>query len=256
MILIKLGGSIITDKTQYRTFNGDAVRRLCKEIKDSGAETMIVHGAGSFAHVLAKKHSLRDGFVSEEQVPAVAKVQYDARELNLLVVNELLHAGIPAVPIPPGSCFMMDNGRLMLDDPEVLLSASRIGIMPVTFGDVVFDRSTGFNICSGDQMMEVLCDVFDPELVVFVSDVDGLFDKDPKSDPDARLLTEVTSELLRGVSSDSTVDDVTGGVRAKVEAMLRMTTPKRDCVLLNGAVEGRLYSLLKGEKVISTKVKG
>ncbi|MCL2032456.1 MAG: isopentenyl phosphate kinase [Methanomassiliicoccaceae archaeon] len=256
MILIKLGGSIITDKTQYRTFNGGCVRRLCKEIRDSGESVIIVHGGGSFGHVLAKEYALQNGFADFGQVPAVARVQYDMRELNLMVIGELLNAGIPAASVPPGSCFMMDNGKLILDDPEVLLSASHLGIMPVTFGDVVFDRSKGFGICSGDQLMEVLCALYNPKRAVFVSDVDGLFDKDPKKNPDAKLLTEVTSELLNKISSESGADDVTGGVRAKMEAMLRMTSPERDCVLVNGSVEGRLYSLLKGERVISTTVKG
>ena len=256
MILIKLGGSVITDKTQYRTFNKTAISRLCREIKNSGVDTVIVHGGGSFGHVLAKEYGLQSGFRDPEQVPAVARVQYDMRELNLMVIKELLDAGIPAMSVPPGSCFMMDNGKLILEDPKVLLSASRLGIMPVLFGDVVFDKSRGFGICSGDQIMEILCGLFRPERVVFVSDVDGLFDKNPKTNPDSKLFTEVTKELLEKISSNSNVDDVTGGVRAKMESMLRMTSSERDCVFINGSVEGRLYSLLKGERVISTTAKG
>jgi len=256
MILIKLGGSVITDKTQYRTFNVETIHRLCAEIKESGADTIVAHGAGSFGHVIAKEYSLQNGFTDPKQVSAVARVQYDVRELNLMVINELLSAGIPAVSVPPGSCFMMDNGKLLLNDPDVLLSASELGIMPVMFGDVVFDKSKGFGICSGDQIIEVLCKLYDPEKVVFVSDVDGLFDKDPKTNPTAKLLTEVTSEILASVSSESDIADVTGGVRAKMEAMLRMSSPERDCVLVNGTVNGRLCSLLKGDKVISTAAKG
>ena len=104
--------------------------------------------------------------------------------------------------------------------------------------------------------MEILCGIYSPERVIFVSDVDGLYDRDPKSNPDSKLLTEVTSELLEKVTGDSTVDDVTGGVKAKMEAMLRITTPERDCVLINGSVPGRLYSILKGEKIISTTARG
>ena len=256
MILIKLGGSVITDKTQYRTFNRDTVRRLCKEIKDSGKDVVIAHGAGSFGHILAKEYSLQNGYRRPEQVPAVARVQYDVRELNHMIIRELLDAGIPAISIPTGSCFMMDNGKLILDEPDILLTASEKGIMPVMFGDVVFDKSKGFGICSGDQIIEVLSKIYEPERVVFVSDVDGLFDDDPKTNPGAKLLSEVTSDILKKVSSSSTVDDVTGGVRAKMESMLRMTSPERDCVLVNGSVPGRLCSLLKGERVISTTAKG
>ncbi|MDR1404794.1 MAG: isopentenyl phosphate kinase family protein [Candidatus Methanoplasma sp.] len=256
MILIKLGGSIITDKSQYRTFNRYAVSRLCGEIKNSGESVLMVHGAGSFGHILAKKYSLQDGLTDFGQVPAVARVQYDVRELNLMVIKEMLNAGIPAMSVPPGSCFMMDNGKLTVGDSEIIRSALHMSIMPVMFGDVVFDRSTGFGICSGDQIVEVLCRIYSPKKVVFVSDVDGLYDTNPKSNPNSNLLTEVTSEILGRISDESSVDDVTGGVRAKAEAMLRMTAAERDCILVNGSVPGRLYSSLKGERVISTTARG
>ena len=48
MILIKFGGSVITDKAEYRKFNKETVARLADEIKRSGQEVIIVHGAGSF----------------------------------------------------------------------------------------------------------------------------------------------------------------------------------------------------------------
>ncbi|MCK9322900.1 MAG: isopentenyl phosphate kinase [Candidatus Methanomethylophilaceae archaeon] len=256
MILIKLGGSVITDKTQYRTFNQECVSRLFDEIKKSERGVLIVHGAGSFGHVIAKQYSLQNGLVDFGQIPAVAKVQYDVRELNSMIIAELLKKGIPAVSIPPGSCFIMDNGKLIIKDPEVMLAFSHLGLMPVLFGDVVIDRKKGFGICSGDQIMEILCDLYKPEKVIFVSDIDGLYDKDPKNNKDAKLIDEVTSEKLENINSYSNIDDVTGGVRGKMEAMLRISTERRDCVLINGTVPDRLYSLLKGDKVISTIAKG
>ncbi|MDR3282971.1 MAG: isopentenyl phosphate kinase family protein [Candidatus Methanoplasma sp.] len=257
MILIKLGGSVITDKTQYRMFDRECASRLCRELADSGKRAVIVHGVGSFGHVVAKAHSLQDGFSGlPGQAFAAATVQHDVRDLNSMVVKELLSAGVLAFPVPPGSCFMMDGGVLDVKDAEVLTSAFRLGMTPVLFGDVVLDRRKGFGICSGDQIMEALCDVFDPEKVVFVSDIDGLYDMDPKKHAAAKLIEEVTAESLERVDSKMSVDDVTGGVRGKMEAMLRISTPERECVLVNGAVPGRLRSLLKGERVISTTATG
>lgn len=256
MILIKLGGSVITDKTQYRTFNKERVARLCSEIKESGHKVLIVHGAGSFGHVLSKRHAIQDGYVSDEQIPVVAEVQYDVRDLSGMVVKELLDAGIPAVSVPPGSCFVMDDGELVSDDTEVIERLMNTGIIPVLFGDVLMDRVKGFGICSGDLFMEVLADLFDIQKVVFVSDVDGLFTADPKINKDAELIETVDMDVLESIKSESNIDDVTGGIRSKMEAMLRMSTADRDCVLVNGTVEGRLGSLLRGENVISTTAKG
>jgi len=256
MILIKLGGSVITDKTQYKRFEKERVSRLCSEIKRSGKDVMIVHGAGSFGHVLAKEYKLNDGLIDFGQISAVTQVQHDVRELNSMIIEELLRVGIPALSIPPGSCFVMDKGKLIVENTEVLKASSHLGIMPVTFGDVVLDRSKGFGICSGDQLMEVLSNIYKVDRVIFVSDIDGLYDSDPKTNKNAKLIPEVTSEILKNVRSDSKVDDVTGGVRAKMESMLRMSNEQRECVLINGSVPDRLYSLLKGETVTSTVAKG
>ena len=100
--------------------------------------------------------------------------------------------------------------------------------------------------------MELMATLFKPERVVFVSDIDGLYDKNPKMHGDAKFIHEVTEEVMNNVDSEEDVADVTGGVRNKMEAMLRMCGPGRDCVLINGTVPGRLQSLLKGEEVTCT----
>ena len=256
MILIKFGGSAITDKSRYRTFNAELVRRLCREIKESGERVIVVHGAGSFGHVIAKEHNLNDGFKERSQIPAVAQVCYDVRDLNSMIIKELNDAGLPAISVPTGSCFMADDRRLIISDASILASMFDKGIMPVMFGDVVMDRVQGFSICSGDQIMELLTKIFHPSKVIFVSDIDGLFDKDPKTNPDAKLIETVTNETLRNIETGSTVADVTGGVRGKMETMLRMCSRGCDCVLVNGTVEGRLLSLLKGEDVPCTIARG
>jgi isopentenyl phosphate kinase len=173
-----------------------------------------------------------------------------------MIIAELLSNSVPALSVPPGSCFVMDDGKLIADNTEAILSASRLGIMPVLFGDVVFDRRKGFGICSGDQIMEVLCDIYNPELVIFVSDIDGLYDKDPKKDKKAKFIAEVTTKNLNNIDSRISVDDVTGGVRGKMESMLRISTSDRKCVLVNGTIPDRLYSLLNGETVTSTVARG
>lgn len=256
MILIKFGGSVITDKSRYRTFNQECVRRLCREIRESGEEAIVVHGAGSFGHVIAKEKHLNDGFQSKDQIPAYAQVCYDMRELNSMIVRELNEAGLPAVSVPTGSCFTMKNRKLTVKDDSVLKGLFKLGIMPVTFGDVVLDSELGFAICSGDQIIEVLTAMFRPSKVIFVSDVDGLYDDDPKKNPNAALIERVDRRTLENARTDITVADVTGGVREKIESMLRISSNGCECILMNGTKEGRLLSVIKGEKVPCTAAKG
>ena len=256
MIIVKLGGSVITDKTEYRTFRHDIVSRLAKEIADSGKKVLIVHGAGSFGHIVSKENDLMNGYKDPAQIPAMARVMADTRELSAMVVEELLKVGIPAVSVPPGSCFVLEDGRLAIENDEVITRLLDLGIIPVMFGDVCTDRKRKFSIVSGDQIMERLCQKLDPEMAVFVSDVDGLYDRNPKNDPKARMYGLVTRETMSEIDMSSDVDDVTGGIRGKMESMLRMTNSKRKCILINGNAPGRLLSLLKGEIVTCTTAEG
>lgn len=242
----------MTDKTQYKGFHGDVVSRLCREIGESGKDVIIVHGAGSFGHVLAHDNRLAEGIPGGGSPQALAEVSRDVRELNIMVTERLLEAGIPCISIPPSSCFRMSDGRLYHTDLTVMRSYMDLGLVPVTFGDIALDDKRGFGICSGDQLMEVLAEEFSPERVVFVSDVDGLFDRDPKACADARLIREFDATTLEGIPRESSVKDVTGGLHGKMESMLRMCGKSRDCVLVNGSVEGRLLSLLKGRDVDCT----
>ena len=269
MILIKLGGSVITDKTSYKVFRKDVVSRLCREIKDSGKDVIIVHGAGSFGHMIAKEYELQKGHIRKDQPEGIVKVLRDTRELNTLVVSELNDAGIPSVSVPTGSCFIMDDGELLMDDnklfmndgklqtdhAEILRRYTDLGIVPVMMGDVVLDRKKGFGICSGDAIMKCLSDIFKPDKVIFVSDVDGLYDRDPKITKDAKIIANVDDNVLSKVPSETTVADVTGGVHEKMRTMLEMCSDGRECILVNGTVDGRLNSLLKGEEVVCTRAK-
>jgi len=255
MILIKLGGSVITDKSKYKAFKQEQTARLCKELAASGKGFILVHGAGSFGHMISKQYSLQHGLKDFGQIPAVAQVQHDVRELSLKVVEELMKVGVPAVSVPPGSCFVMDNGRLVVKDDEAIRGLAHIGVMPIMFGDVVADRHKGFGICSGDQAMEVLAKIFRPSKIVFVSDVDGLYTADPKKDSDAKFIEYADSSMLDNIDSELQVADVTGGIKGKIEEMIRMCGDDSECILVNGTVPGRLEALLKDEEVPCTKVR-
>ena len=67
MFIVKLGGSVITDKSRENSFKQEIANRLSREIKNANKKSIIIHGAGSFGHILAKKYNLDQGFKSDEQ---------------------------------------------------------------------------------------------------------------------------------------------------------------------------------------------
>ena len=85
--MIKLGGSLITDKRTENTVNREAVDRVAEaiaEIVNLGYSVILVHGAGSFGHILAKKWSIDDGanpVISVKQREAIAQIRTNMIEL-------------------------------------------------------------------------------------------------------------------------------------------------------------------------------
>jgi isopentenyl phosphate kinase len=255
VILVKLGGSVITDKSRLRAFRKSACERLAGELRPALREGLVVvHGAGSFGHIMAKKHELHKGFKKRSQLEHVAGVQRDVRELNLRVLESLIDNGISAVSMPPAASSTFDGGAVTSFCDEAYSSLLGLGLTPVTFGDVVPDESMGFSICSGDLMMLELAKSFRPRLAVFCADVDGVFDKDPKLHRDAELLREVDSSVLARFSGRSVNDDVTGSMKGKLERMLAISSHCEKCMIVNGNVRGRLESAVRGRNVPSTAV--
>jgi isopentenyl phosphate kinase len=256
MMLVKLGGSVITDKMAYRTLREDTLRRLAGEIAESGERVIIVHGAGSFGHVVAAQHQLQNGYRDETQIAGMARVMEDVRALNLAVISALDAAGVPSVSLPPSAVAELSAGKLARLELQTFRRYLDLGIAPITFGDVALDRERRFGICSGDQLMEALAREFTPERIIFCADVDGVFTSDPAFDPGAKLIEVVDRRVLDALPRTQRCADVTGSIFAKIETMIRITSHGGDAVVINGHRPGRLAAALRGEKVIGSKVVG
>jgi len=255
MLLVKLGGSVITDKARLRTPRRAAIRRLAAELAAVRQPLLAVHGAGSFGHILARRYNLSGGGSSPAKRVAAARVQQDVKELDGLVVNGLIAAGLPAVPIPPSTVLSLSDGTVATIDLTPFLEFSSMGFTPVTFGDVVRDLRRGFSVCSGDLMMLELARAFRPERAVFVADVDGLFTADPKRRRDAELLDVVQPKDLDQIAFTSpSRTDVTGSIEAKVRRMFEIADHTGECLIVNGNVKNRVRDALRGRRVVGTRV--
>ena len=255
MLLVKLGGSVLTDKARLRTPRPTAIRRLAGELASVRQPLVVVHGAGSYGHILASRHRLNAGGSSLAKRAAAARVQADVRELNHLVVAGLNKLGFASVPIPPASVLSLDDGRVSTIDLTPFLEFSSMGFTPVTFGDVVRDLRRGFSVCSGDLMMLELARAFRPERAVFAADVDGVFTADPKRRRTARLLETVGPKDLAQIEfSSSSRTDVTGSIEGKLRRMFEVAEHVDECLIVNGNVKNRVRDALRGRRVVGTRV--
>ena len=256
MLLVKLGGSVLTDKARLRTPRKTAIVRLTKELANLGDDVIVVHGAGSFGHVLARKYAL-NGPASPTKARGAATVQRDVRVLDTLVVDGLLKAGLAPVVLPPSAVLGLDDGRVAAFDVAPFRDYVHQGFTPVTFGDVVRDTARGVSVCSGDVLMVELAKAFRPRCVVFATDVDGLYTADPRRVKDAQLLLSLSAKDVSLIDfGPAKGPDVTGGMGAKVRRMLEIASHADETVIVNGNVKNRVRDALRGRIVIGTRVVG
>ena len=255
MLLVKLGGSIVTDKARLRTPRRTAIRRLAAELAAVRQSMLVVHGAGSYGHIVARRTKLDVGPMSASKRIGASRIQRDVKELDGLVVDALLREGLPAIPIAPSAVLTLDDGAVATADLTPFLEFSSMGFTPVTFGDVVRDLHRGLAVCSGDVMMLELARAFRPERAVFAADVEGLFTADPKRRRAAELLEIVRPEDLDRIRfSSSSRTDVTGGIEGKVRRMFEIANHVGECLLVNGNVKNRVRDALRGRRVPGTRV--
>lgn len=257
MIIIKLGGSVITDKSKECTFKTETMNKLAKNIKKANKKTIIVHGAGSFGHILAKEYKLNEGYKRLEQIKGFSLTHEKVQTLNSLVLKSLQKNDISAVSISPHSTVKLNNHKLHKMDYKIFEEYMSKNFTPVTFGDVVLDKTLGFSICSGDLLIQVLSKHFKPEKIVFVIDEDGIFTANPKINKKAELIQKTTvKELEKLTTSADSHADVTGGMAGKIQTIKKIAKSGIETILVNGNKPDRLYKVLVGEKTKSTTVYG
>ena len=106
MIFLKLGGSLITDKSQREIAQIGILQRLAREISEAlrakpEIQLLIGHGSGSFGHAAAAEFGILDGVETEEQWRGVREVWAAANRLHRIVMDTLLETGLPVFSFPP-----------------------------------------------------------------------------------------------------------------------------------------------------------
>jgi isopentenyl phosphate kinase len=257
MYIIKLGGSVITDKTKECYFKKKVMDNLAKNIKKANKEVIIIHGAGSFGHISAKKYRLNEGYIEGEQLHGFSVTHETVQRLNSMVLKSLQDNDIPAVSISPHSVVKLNDHKILSMNYDVFQEYLDKKFTPVTFGDVVLDKKLSFSICSGDLLAKALVNHFKPEKIIFVIDEDGLYNANPKIDKYAKLVKSGTrADLEKLTTSKDSHADVTGGMSGKIETIKNISKKGVDTVLLNGNKPDRLYKVLVGEDTTSTIIHG
>ena len=207
--ILKIGGSVLTDKTKLESPRMETIEQIVAEVASCSSGLVLVHGAGSFGHIHADKYNLRERFDPE----GILETHRSVVRLNEIVVEALGRAGAHPVPVHPLSCVLLQDGRIRDMNIGPLTEMIERGLLPVLHGDVVMDRLRGADILSGDQIITHLARSLGADVVALGTREDGVI-------YGGEVVSRVTRENYPRIESElggsRGVDDVTGGMRTKV----------------------------------------
>lgn len=259
-VVLKLGGSVISAKGKPSTPDNEAISRLAGEIAASNVNSLIiVHGGGSFGHPTAYAYKIKEGYKDTSQLIGFSKTHQSMTILNNLVIDALIMKNLPVVAMQPSSYIITENGRIKNPDFTSIEKMLDLCLIPVLYGDVVFDSKLVFTILSGDQLASVLSSYFHAKKIILGVDVDGLYTSDPKIYPAAKLLNEVTLDELKTLLSEigtSDFTDVTGGMYGKMVEMISALEKGAEVIVVNAGMPGRIFRALRGMDVLGTIIRG
>lgn len=252
---LKLGGSLITDKSRPNTIRRAVIRRLAQEIKSALAASkdlrlILGHGSGSFGHVPASHFHTRQGVKTAEQWRGFAQVHYEAAALNRILITALRNAGIDALTFDPLSLFTASS-----DDAQKRLSPIfemiGHGIVPVVYGDAVLDKRLGGTILSTEEVFALLAKANSSQARwLLAGDEPGIWRDYPArkhliKELDVAIFNQKHVEFIQGASAV----DVTGGMLSKVETAASLLNDglAEEVIIFSGLKPGNVHRALLGE---------
>jgi len=260
LILIKLGGSVITDKKKFKTPREGTIFRLSEEIANArkivGKNTLfiITTGGGSYSHPVATRYEVQKGFINEKSLEGFALTADAEVQINQLVMKYLLSVHLPVISFGPRSFVLGRNGRVKNVFVDSILEALYKGVLPVVYGDMLVDESRGCMTFSGEQVITLLAEKlksnFGKITIINCSKTNGVYDNTGKTIP---LINRKNFNIIKRFISGSDGIDVTGGMIHKVRESLDFAKKHQVItIVINGNKKDCLYKAILGKKVKST----
>ena len=217
-LVIKLGGSVVTDKKRSCKADRSSIHRIAIELAKRKEHLIILNGAGSFGHISVRRHGLDHGFRAQNR-KAFAKTKLQLLRLQEIIGSILCEHGIPVVPLNASSFMLARSGDLTRVDLTPIRALLRLRLVPLFGGDLIPDIEQGWSVISADQMASWIAPRVKASMVIYGTDVDGLYESDPALSKEARLIQLLPYNQIATVATvakGSRMPDVTHGMRGKL----------------------------------------
>lgn len=268
-IILKLGGSLITKKdaedfpfeigrirfSAENYMRLDAIKRIADEVVSAKREKefslILINGAGPFGHFLVKK------YLENKKLFDVKTIHYSVAILNGKLIG-CFGSDIKLKSIAPfDTCYLTKIGFDVSTLWTAVGQALNKNTIPSTYGDIVptigvAGRLGNYEVISGDDLAIGLAKFWKPDRIVMVTDVDGVYTKDPKTNEDAQLIKRLDEKTR--IEYGKILIDVSGGIGSKVRKLLSVKVFGVKSQIINGLVENNIKNVLLGDEDIGTLI--
>jgi len=244
-VLIKIGSSVLSNPATIINFN--AFASLVEQVawlKSKGYEVVIV-SSGAIAigvHKLGLKQRpqnipLKQAAAAVGQTGLMENYDRFFKEKNLKVAQVLL------------TDLILKNRSRFLNARNTLFTLLELGIIPIINENdsVVVDE---IKLGDNDNLASITTNLIEADLLIILTDQDGLFETNPKKDKDARLipLVKKITRKVEGFAGESTSSQGVGGMATKVAAAENATKYGIPVIIANGLTPNILKSIFQGNE--------
>ena len=265
LTVIKLGGSLLTDKSKPYEARADLMRIIAQEIKacvDEGLieDLVLVHGVGSFGHPPVLEYKLHKGYTGPEQFIPLSKTQRIVNEFRHLITKVFQEEGLPVNLLHPSSMVVAEKMRIANSFFEPIKGWMSLGMIPLLGGDLLYDQAMGFSVGSGDLLAVELARQLGAKRLIYAMDVAGFYSDNPKTNDEADLMEKVSLAQLVNILKDieqKGAADASGAMKGKLYSISTasdLISSGLEVTLVSMMKEGTLTSLLKGQEVQCTRI--
>ena len=247
-IVVKIGSSSLTHKyTGYLNLNKvEKLARVLCDLRNQGMEVVLVSsGAGAVGRKTMGYMERPDNLPVKQALAAIGQAK-------LMMTYQKLFAEYNQVVAQ----ILMTKTTMLNDDSRKNAQNTfdellKMGVIPiVNENDTVATHEIEFG--DNDRLSAIVAVVIHADLLILLSDIDGLYEDDPKRNPDARFIREVEeiTDDLQEMGKETTGSTVgTGGMSAKIVAARMATDAGIDMVITNGDDVDNIYRVLDGEDI-------
>ena len=246
MLLIKLGGSIITNKEKALSPRRKTIDNVIRSLKKINEPMVVVHGGGSFGHYWSVKFDMHTK-PAKYDMKGISAVKNSMVELNKIILQSFFNNKLNPYSLPPTD--FVSRNKPILKKIKEIKKIAQSNLIPITYGDALWYGEKKSYILSGDVIMTMIAKVLRPRLSIFVLNVDGLYSDIKKK----KLIYEIKDEQP---SFSKPTTDVTGGMKRKVQEASKISKNGLKVFFVNGNKPERIINAVKRNKFEGTLFRG